>query len=187
MQSCKNCNASWTFHKQLDICPFCGVKLLEQIEIKTIDDAFKCIINKHGIHVFDEGSCLIALLADYAPALHKEYSLIKIAVTAGVYAQLFEARESTAEEQIKAFNKCVYILYETHFLAENWAKEVMMWEAKALNMSIPCIRESISDKQTEANTIETSSKMLNQKKTAENSYSSSGSVFLSELWKRSVE
>ena len=70
------------------------------MEIKTIEDAFKYIISKHGISVFNEDGRLIALLADYAPALKREYSLIKIAVNAGVYGQLYEARELPSKEQI---------------------------------------------------------------------------------------
>lgn len=188
MQNCKKCNASWTFHKQLESCPFCGANLLEQMKIKTIEDAFKYIISKHGISVFNEDGRLIALLADYAPALKREYSLIKIAVNAGVYGQLYEARELPSKEQIYIFNKCVYILSENCFLADVWAEQVMMWEAKALNMSISCVLQTTHDKQEESrNKMEKKANISNPKTLEANSCSYKSSTFLKELWERSID
>lgn len=147
MQECKKCGASWIFQKYLDICPFCGASLLEQIEIKTIEEALKYIVNKHGENLLREGRLLLGLLADYAPSLTKERQLIKIAVDANVYTQLYDAKELGNCERKKVIEQCVLSLKDRYFLDETWARQVMSWEEKVLELDL---KNEVVQKKTEA-------------------------------------
>ena len=135
MQKCNNCNATWTFSKILEKCPFCGETIIDRNRINSIEDALKIVFREHGISVLRESGRLLGLLGDYAPSLSKERGLIKLAVESGAYAALFDAIGLSEAGRQQVINRYVEVMEERFYVAENWARQSITWCINALDLT----------------------------------------------------
>lgn len=164
MQKCSNCQASWSFNKIVEICPFCGADLREKRKAESIEDAFMIIFQRHGIDAFRSG-VVLGLLGDYAPTLVRERKLVRVAVESGAYQALCEAKESEREHIL---NKYISVLTESFFIDERWAKQVLLWCLSVLSPGLHSSDPSMIDAdhivRADVNRVDNSKALTSSKK-----------------------
>lgn len=166
-QKCSACNSEWNAIKIIFECPFCGNHFeIKKSDFKNINDAFAHIFSVHGINTVKQKSTFISLLADYAPSLEKERRVVKMALDAGVYAELLVVSITDANEQNIARSKAVDKLNKEYMLDKTWAELVVGWLVSQLNWTsnsisvtpfVAPIQKEIESKPVTSSTVVSSS------------------------------
>lgn len=144
---CKNCQNIWVIKdkslEHINICPFCGAKLKEEIDLEQIDSLDKLIyhvISKMGVETINDINRFTAIMIDIAPDLKKEIRIFSKNVT-GIYAGFVSDIICGEINEVEPIvNKMRFLLVENEGLSENWAELIcngLHGAAKYLNGDIP--------------------------------------------------
>lgn len=136
-QTCKFCKSTWrispSITKAMDMCPFCGKNLIEEM---TIEGFLKSQIEKQGCKILENGSRINGMLADYFPKLERERSTMRKAFEYGagnVFLAIANSKQCD-ETVILGFRKR---LAEEAWLAEPAIDYICNTFAHAIGIEMP--------------------------------------------------
>lgn len=143
---CIKCDAEWTVGtvEKICICPFCGEKLMEHLPHQQAIDAFKMVIERFGIEIYNEDKRLYGLINDLLPNTSKEKGILKTVISLGA-PKLISKIVMDSRDKTKTLNES-YSLLENGGLSPEWCSSAIFILSMPLGIDTSALFPLVNEK-----------------------------------------